>query len=82
MGRVREAQWGARVIDIDILYFGSKIISSTALSVPHPQLAVRRFVLVPLAEISPDFIHPQFQKSNAALLAACTDNLEVREFTN
>src|SRR6187402_499972 len=77
LGRVREERWGPRVIDIDILFYHDKIIDSIHLTVPHPGIALRRFVLEPLAEISPDFIHPVLQKTVSSLLAICTDPLSV-----
>ncbi|MBX2894501.1 MAG: 2-amino-4-hydroxy-6-hydroxymethyldihydropteridine diphosphokinase [Cyclobacteriaceae bacterium] len=77
LGRKRNEKWGPRVIDIDILYFGSKIYNSVELTVPHPALHVRRFTLVPLVEIIPEFIHPVLNKSQQQLLDVCTDTLEV-----
>jgi 2-amino-4-hydroxy-6-hydroxymethyldihydropteridine diphosphokinase len=53
--RVREERWGPRLIDIDILVFGDRIIHETGLEVPHPRMLERAFVLAPLAEIAPDF---------------------------
>jgi 2-amino-4-hydroxy-6-hydroxymethyldihydropteridine diphosphokinase len=53
--RVREERWGPRLIDLDILAFGDRVIAETGLEVPHPRMLERAFVLVPLAEIAPDF---------------------------
>jgi 2-amino-4-hydroxy-6-hydroxymethyldihydropteridine diphosphokinase len=78
MGRIRIEKWGQRLIDIDILYFNDAIISESNLQLPHPGIAARRFVLEPLTEIAPDFIHPVLMKSNKALLASCTDPLVVK----
>lgn len=78
LGRVRTARWSPRTIDIDILYFGGSVIDRADLAIPHPAIAKRRFTLVPLAEISPDFIHPVLQKTNAALLQECDDPLAVK----
>ena len=75
MGRVRNDHWGPRSIDMDILFYGDKIIDSLTLYVPHPELQNRNFVLVPLNEIAPGFIHPVFKKSIAQLLEACSDKL-------
>ena len=79
MGRVRTTKNAARVIDIDILYFNDEIILSANLTVPHPQLQNRKFVLVPLAEISPDFQHPLLKKSSLELLIICSDKLNVQK---
>ena len=69
MGRVRKERWGPRVIDLDLLFFGEEIIKGPGLEVPHPRLHERRFVLAPLAEIAPGFVHPVLQKSVSELLA-------------
>ena len=69
MGRVREERWGPRVIDLDLLFFGEEVIKEQGLEVPHPRLHERRFVLAPLAEIAPGFVHPVIKKSVSELLA-------------
>lgn len=82
LGRVRHSggpRYTSRPIDIDILFYDSLSINSPELTVPHPRLAERRFVLVPLAEIMPDFIHPLLHKSISALLSACPDQLVVKK---
>lgn len=79
LGRVRFEKWGERLIDIDILFIEDEIITRHDLKVPHPYIQERRFTLVPLAEISPEFIHPIFNKSVQALLMECTDRLEVSQ---
>lgn len=73
MGRVREIKWGERIIDIDILYYADKIISTENLIIPHPFIQERRFVLVPLCEVAGEFIHPKLQKTNLDLLETCID---------
>jgi 2-amino-4-hydroxy-6-hydroxymethyldihydropteridine diphosphokinase len=78
MGRVRGVKYGPRVIDLDILFFGSEAIESEELVVPHPRLAERKFVLVPLSEIAPELKHPILRKSAAELLAATSDSSEVQ----
>lgn len=79
LGRIRLEKMGPRMIDIDILYFNHSIFFSTNLTIPHPQLHNRRFVLVPLTEIAPEYVHPIFQKSNQQLLQVCDDLLEVKK---
>ena len=69
MGRVRIERWGPRVIDLDLLFYGEEIIKEPGLEVPHPRLHERRFVLAPLAEIAPGFVHPVIKKSVSELLA-------------
>ena len=78
LGRKREEKWGPRTVDIDILYYGEQIINSLELSLPHPQLHLRRFTLVPLCEIAPLFVHPVFKKNNLQLLQECPDQLQVK----
>ena len=79
MGRVRTTKNAARVIDIDMLFFNDEIIQTETLTVPHPQIQNRRFVLVPLAEISPDFQHPLLKKSSLELVSICSDKLNVQK---
>ena len=77
MGRTRSIKWGARIIDIDIIYFNDEIMNSTNLTIPHPSMADRKFVLIPLAEIAPAFIHPILLKTNEVLLKECGDSSVV-----
>jgi 2-amino-4-hydroxy-6-hydroxymethyldihydropteridine diphosphokinase len=80
MGRRRLTPKGPRVIDMDILLFGSTIVREPGLEIPHPRLAERRFVLIPFAEIAPRTMHPVFKKAIAELLAETPDKSEVRLF--
>ena len=66
-GRSRTLKWGPRSIDLDLLFFDDQIINTPELSVPHPSLHERRFVLEPLNEVAPDFRHPSLGKSVADL---------------
>ncbi len=68
LGRERLKRWGPRTVDLDILFFADRIINETDLLVPHPELVRRLFVLEPLAEIVPDWIHPVYGETVAALL--------------
>lgn len=70
----------ARTIDIDILFFGDRIVHSEKLSIPHPLLHTRRFTLVPLNEIAPQLNHPVLMKSVGELLDLCEDQLKVSLF--
>ena len=79
MGRERLEKYGPRLIDIDILFFNAEIISTPALSIPHPQLQNRRFVLIPLNEIATDLVHPVFKKKISQLLLECPDKLDVNK---
>ena len=80
MGRIRTIKNAPRIIDIDILFFNKEIIHQKNLSVPHAEIANRRFVLVPLNELVPALLHPVFKKTMHQLLIDCTDTLDVKKF--
>lgn len=69
MGRETSFRYGPRLIDLDILFYGQRILEADVLRIPHPRLHERAFVLVPLNEIAPDFVHPILQKRIQDLLA-------------
>lgn len=77
MGRVRLQKWGQRLIDIDLLYFDDMIINEPDLKIPHPFIQARKFVLIPLSEIAPDFVHPVLFLSNLQLLKQTDDQSSV-----
>lgn len=79
IGRVRHEKWGPRIIDIDILFYGDKIIDQPELQTPHPLLHTRRFTLEPLAELAPNLIHPIFKKNILQLKNELTDSLIVKK---
>lgn len=80
-GRKRTEKYGPRTIDIDILLFNYAVVQSSFLTIPHPQMANRRFVLEPLNEIAPAYLHPVLKKTITQLLADCTDPLPVKKFS-
>ena len=79
LGRIRNtADYEARTIDIDLLYYDSLVLNTAHLTLPHPLIAVRKFVLVPLAEIAPGFRDPFTQLTILEMLEACTDESTVK----
>jgi 2-amino-4-hydroxy-6-hydroxymethyldihydropteridine diphosphokinase len=82
MGRSRlTGQYEARIIDIDILFYDDVIIQSEFLTIPHPLLQLRRFVLEPLCEIAPTLIHPLLNKTVKELLQECSDKRSVKKLS-
>ncbi|MDP3433379.1 MAG: 2-amino-4-hydroxy-6-hydroxymethyldihydropteridine diphosphokinase [Bacteroidota bacterium] len=80
LGRIRKSNYyDSRIIDIDILFYGEKIVELPNLIIPHPRIQERKFVLIPLNEIAPDLKHPVFKKTISQLLADCTDQLRVEK---
>jgi 2-amino-4-hydroxy-6-hydroxymethyldihydropteridine diphosphokinase len=79
MGRKRAKgkRWGSRIIDLDILFFNMEQINKRNLRVPHPRLAERRFVLLPLSELAPQLIHPRLNVSVSELLATVKDPKKI-----
>lgn len=80
MGRIRTVKNAPRIIDIDILFFNKEIIHEEQLTIPHPQIPNRRFVLVPLNELSPNFKHPVINQTIHKLFIHCSDKLNVKKF--
>jgi 2-amino-4-hydroxy-6-hydroxymethyldihydropteridine diphosphokinase len=78
MGSKKLVAKGPRLIDMDILLYGSETIDTSELQVPHPRMLLRRFVLVPLAEIAPTLVHPSWTKTVSEILTTTTDSSEVR----
>lgn len=81
MGRVRKERYEPRVIDIDIIFFNHEVIAEPHLTVPHPEMQRRRFVLEPLNEIIPAYIHPLLFKTVSELLRECPDPLDVKKIS-
>lgn len=82
LGRETEGDMKPRIIDIDILFYNKNGIKSEHLTIPHPLIQKRNFVLVPLDEIASEFIHPSYDKTIAELLESCEDKSEVKRKTN
>jgi len=68
LGRIPSVRYGPRLIDLDILFYDDLVLDSDELTIPHPRLHERAFVLVPLADLAPDFVHPVLRKSVSTLL--------------
>lgn len=77
LGRLRSEKYGPRTIDLDILFYDALIYHSAIVTLPHPAIQDRKFVLIPLAELSPGKIHPVYKKTIRTLLNECADQLAV-----
>jgi 2-amino-4-hydroxy-6-hydroxymethyldihydropteridine diphosphokinase len=78
-GRVRTERWGERTLDVDILFYGARVIRTRDLVVPHPRLIERRFILAPLARLLPDLVHPELGMTMATLVQrACPPDARPR----
>jgi 2-amino-4-hydroxy-6-hydroxymethyldihydropteridine diphosphokinase len=78
LGSLKLIPRGPRMLDMDILFYGDTVLQTPELEIPHPRLAERRFVLVPLAELAPGFRHPVLRRTVAELLASTKDTSRVR----
>ena len=82
LGRVRHPEirgYTSRTADLDLLYYGTRIIQTDMLTVPHPRLHLRRFALVPMCEVAPALVHPVFELTQEELLQHCPDDSIVRK---
>jgi 2-amino-4-hydroxy-6-hydroxymethyldihydropteridine diphosphokinase len=79
IGKNKKEKWGAREIDIDILFYGDRIINQEGLIIPHTYISKRNFTLVPLDEIAPDYVHPVLKLTMHELLTQSTDTLKVEK---
>jgi 2-amino-4-hydroxy-6-hydroxymethyldihydropteridine diphosphokinase len=78
LGRERREKWGPRTIDLDILFYDDAIIDIPGLTIPHREIANRKFVLIPMDELVPGFMHPVLKKTVGNLLKECPDKAIVR----
>lgn len=81
-GPSKKERWGPRHLDIDIIYIADKKIETEDLHVPHPRLHERNFVLIPLLEIYPAFMHPTLKKRTVDLFLSCEDTSDVWKINN
>ena len=79
MGRVRSQRWGPRPIDLDLLFYGEESVDEPDLKIPHPEAQQRAFVLLPLSELDPDFVHPTTGESIRKMMNKVPPNPPVRK---
>lgn len=77
IGRQKSVRYGPRIIDLDILFYGKKVLRQNDLEIPHPKIHERPFVLIPLTEIEPDFVHPLHHKTVSELLSELNSDKSV-----
>ncbi len=83
LGRTRNFEgYADRTIDLDVLFFNEEVIQKEKITVPHPRIAFRKFVLVPLCEIASEFVHPITGKTLGQMLEDCNDELEIKILTS
>ena len=79
MGRIRKEKWGPRLIDLDLLLYGNLILENKDLTLPHPEIQNRKFVLIPMCEIAENLIHPTLKKTTKTLLQESSDVTIVKK---
>ena len=82
MGRIRKEKWGPRLIDLDLLLYGNLILENKDLTLPHPEIQNRKFVLIPMCEIAENLIHPTLKKTIKTLLQESSDVTIVKKIKN
>ena len=79
MGRIRKEQWGPRLIDLDLLFYGNLVLENKSLTLPHPEIQNRKFILIPMSEIAENLIHPTLKKTIKTLLQESSDVTIVKK---
>ena len=79
MGRTREEKWGPRLIDLDLLFYSNLILEKEGLTLPHPEIQKRKFVLIPMSEIAESLVHPTLKKTIKTLLQESSDGTVVKK---